>query len=152
MFLGFFFFFFKLGLVFLFNFFPTPCGLWDLSSLTRDWTQALPQQWKCWTPKPYHQGILMVGAILTMGIIEKWAKSLCIPNEMCGKNGFQKMADSLEKMLYFGSNPKLINWLHIVGQVFIYLLVIFICLFFCYGSTSWFHQIKGISHDRPLTF
>ena len=22
---------------------------------------------------------------------------------MCGKNGFQKMADSLEKMLYFGS-------------------------------------------------
>ena len=34
------------GGVFFF-FFATSCGLWDLSALARDWTQA---PWKCWVP------------------------------------------------------------------------------------------------------
>ena len=48
-------------LFFLFFFFKAePRGLWDLISLTRDWTQApSPQQWKSpyWTAREHPRGI-----------------------------------------------------------------------------------------------
>ena len=129
MFLGFFF-FLSWGLFFWFIFFPHPvaCGI------------LVP--WPEIEPRPSlgseNAGLLnhttrefsWLGLILTMGIIEKWARSLSIPNEMCGKNGFQKMADNLEKMLYFGNNPKLINWLHIVCQVLLFICWSFLFVYF----------------------